>query len=125
MDAVAVVWLSFWVMVLLQCGYRAWCRREPAARAAAMPDWLTQIQVQMQIQLQLSQREAGQGDVEAPLPTAQVTWEPGAHVEACCVCLTDYEAGDVLTTLPCNHVFHPPCIAAWLARKAVCPLCNI
>lgn len=34
----------------------------------------------------------------------------------CAVCLSDFEEGDVLRTLPCAHEFHCECIDPWLVR---------
>uniref|UniRef100_A0A2P2JZ97 RING-type E3 ubiquitin transferase n=1 Tax=Rhizophora mucronata TaxID=61149 RepID=A0A2P2JZ97_RHIMU len=42
----------------------------------------------------------------------------------CCVCLTAYEDGVELHTLPCNHHFHSTCIEKWLKMNATCPLCK-
>jgi hypothetical protein len=42
----------------------------------------------------------------------------------CMVCLCDYEVDDELYKLPCNHLFHPGCIAEWLTRCTDCPLCK-
>jgi hypothetical protein len=42
----------------------------------------------------------------------------------CMVCLCDYEEGEELYKLPCNHLFHPGCIAEWLTRCTDCPLCK-
>jgi Ring finger domain len=43
----------------------------------------------------------------------------------CSICLDDYQAGDRLRCLPCNHAFHAKCIAKWLSeRSATCPLCK-
>ncbi|KAG6596184.1 E3 ubiquitin protein ligase RIE1, partial [Cucurbita argyrosperma subsp. sororia] len=42
----------------------------------------------------------------------------------CCICLSQYEDGTELYTLPCNHHFHCGCIGKWLRIKATCPLCK-
>jgi len=42
----------------------------------------------------------------------------------CAVCLKCFELNIELTQLPCNHMFHSPCIIPWLKRQATCPLCR-
>eukprot|EP00262_Sarcandra_glabra_P000569 TRINITY_DN10684_c0_g1_i1.p1 TRINITY_DN10684_c0_g1~~TRINITY_DN10684_c0_g1_i1.p1 ORF type:complete len:357 (+),score=27.87 TRINITY_DN10684_c0_g1_i1:145-1215(+) len=42
----------------------------------------------------------------------------------CCICLTPYEDGAELHSLPCNHHFHSTCIVKWLRINATCPLCK-
>ncbi|KAF8398944.1 hypothetical protein HHK36_014809 [Tetracentron sinense] len=42
----------------------------------------------------------------------------------CCICLSAYEDGAELHTLPCNHHFHATCIVKWLKLNATCPLCK-
>ncbi|XP_010272924.1 PREDICTED: E3 ubiquitin protein ligase RIE1-like [Nelumbo nucifera] len=42
----------------------------------------------------------------------------------CCICLSSYEDGVELHTLPCNHHFHATCIVKWLKINATCPLCK-
>lgn len=42
----------------------------------------------------------------------------------CCICLSSYEDGAELHTLPCNHHFHSTCIVKWLKMNATCPLCK-
>ena len=42
----------------------------------------------------------------------------------CVICRDDFADGDVLIKLPCNHLFHKPCIAHWLEEKPRCPMCN-
>ncbi|XP_042474515.1 E3 ubiquitin protein ligase RIE1-like [Zingiber officinale] len=47
------------------------------------------------------------------------------HEDAeCCICLTPYEDGVELLTMPCNHHFHSSCITKWLRIHATCPLCK-
>ncbi|KAG1327706.1 E3 ubiquitin protein ligase RIE1 [Cocos nucifera] len=42
----------------------------------------------------------------------------------CCICLSQYEDGAELHSLPCNHHFHSGCIVKWLRINATCPLCK-
>ncbi|GKU95983.1 hypothetical protein SLEP1_g9269 [Rubroshorea leprosula] len=43
----------------------------------------------------------------------------------CYICLVEYEDGDSLRILPCNHEFHKSCIDKWLKEiHRVCPLCR-
>ncbi|KAL4590577.1 hypothetical protein LXL04_003511 [Taraxacum kok-saghyz] len=42
----------------------------------------------------------------------------------CCICLSQYEDGAELHSLPCNHHFHATCIVKWLKMNATCPLCK-
>jgi len=41
----------------------------------------------------------------------------------CVVCLGEYEDGDNLRYLRCNHHFHVECVDQWLQRHSTCPLC--
>eukprot|EP01089_Gocevia_fonbrunei_P000688 TRINITY_DN1067_c0_g1_i1.p1 TRINITY_DN1067_c0_g1~~TRINITY_DN1067_c0_g1_i1.p1 ORF type:complete len:419 (-),score=68.32 TRINITY_DN1067_c0_g1_i1:50-1306(-) len=42
----------------------------------------------------------------------------------CSICLTDYDEGDQIVTLPCVHNFHAECIKTWLKDSRLCPLCK-
>jgi hypothetical protein len=42
----------------------------------------------------------------------------------CMVCLSEYEAGEVLRTLPCFHTYHRDCIDTWLKDSNKCPVCK-
>lgn len=42
----------------------------------------------------------------------------------CCICLSQYEDGADINSLPCNHHFHSACVAKWLKMNATCPLCK-
>eukprot|EP01112_Ceratiomyxa_fruticulosa_P022004 TRINITY_DN7945_c0_g1_i1.p1 TRINITY_DN7945_c0_g1~~TRINITY_DN7945_c0_g1_i1.p1 ORF type:complete len:517 (-),score=135.79 TRINITY_DN7945_c0_g1_i1:182-1732(-) len=47
----------------------------------------------------------------------------GASSE-CSICLTEWEEGDVIMTLPCVHNFHFECGEKWLNVKKTCPNCK-
>ncbi|XP_019423194.1 PREDICTED: RING-H2 finger protein ATL52-like isoform X2 [Lupinus angustifolius] len=43
----------------------------------------------------------------------------------CSVCLSEFEDDESVRVLPkCDHVFHIPCIDAWLKSHSTCPLCR-
>ncbi|KAE8713750.1 hypothetical protein F3Y22_tig00110206pilonHSYRG00418 [Hibiscus syriacus] len=43
----------------------------------------------------------------------------------CYICLVEYEEGDSMRILPCNHEFHRTCVDKWLKEiHRVCPLCR-
>lgn len=55
----------------------------------------------------------------------------GSHTEAhgaiehlgCSICTEDFEKGEDVRVLPCNHKFHPACIDPWLLNvSGTCPL---
>ncbi|GKY95390.1 hypothetical protein MPSEU_000500600 [Mayamaea pseudoterrestris] len=47
--------------------------------------------------------------------------DDGPH---CSICLGEYEDGDTLTKLPCQHLYHTDCITSWTESHITCPLCN-
>ena len=42
----------------------------------------------------------------------------------CLVCQFQYEGGDTVRKLPCNHYFHSECVDQWLSEKDHCPYCR-
>lgn len=42
----------------------------------------------------------------------------------CVVCLEDILTGSEATHMPCSHVYHRDCIANWLRKSNLCPLCR-
>ena len=44
----------------------------------------------------------------------------------CAICLEEFEGGEKLRQMPCEHCFHHDCIKPWLTeRSASCPLCKL
>ncbi|KAM4027225.1 uncharacterized protein ACNLHF_023040 [Anomaloglossus baeobatrachus] len=58
----------------------------------------------------------------ARLPTRNVTSQEEG--ERCPICIEDYQIGEQLTVIPCNHFFHLGCISDWLRSSPHCPLCR-
>ena len=45
--------------------------------------------------------------------------------DSCSICLEDFEVGDKVKLLRCEHAFHQKCVDKWLtSRNRVCPLCK-
>ncbi|KAF6096711.1 ring finger protein 126 [Phyllostomus discolor] len=58
------------------------------------------------------------------LPTIPVTEEHVGSGLECPVCKDDYELGEHVRQLPCNHLFHDGCIVPWLEQHDSCPVCR-
>ncbi|XP_054807406.1 uncharacterized protein LOC129309740 isoform X1 [Prosopis cineraria] len=53
------------------------------------------------------------------------TADGGSNTEQCYICLVEYEEGDKIRVLPCNHEFHMACVDKWLKEiHGICPLCR-
>ena len=42
----------------------------------------------------------------------------------CCICYLDYYDGMIMHMLPCDHVFHIPCLCEWYSKNPSCPMCR-
>lgn len=42
----------------------------------------------------------------------------------CTVCQMNFELGEKMITLPCNHCYHTECGMTWLKQHNSCPLCR-
>lgn len=43
----------------------------------------------------------------------------------CAICLDNYNIGDKISILSCDHYYHTECLNEWLKKKEECPLCRI
>ncbi|KAF9132902.1 hypothetical protein BGW39_011088 [Mortierella sp. 14UC] len=59
-----------------------------------------------------------------PQQQHQVVEEISQGDEECAICLCDFEDGDELRHLYCNHLFHRNCVDRWLVKNAFCPKCK-
>lgn len=50
--------------------------------------------------------------------------ETTSDVHMCAVCIESYKAGEVVTVLTCDHIFHKACIEPWLLERRTCPMCK-
>lgn len=54
------------------------------------------------------------------------TSQGGCSERECSVCLSQFEAGDRVRKLPCEHEFHSSCIDRWLlSMNQTCPCCRL
>ncbi|KAK3595436.1 hypothetical protein CHS0354_003431 [Potamilus streckersoni] len=58
------------------------------------------------------------------LPTRIASAEDIEQNVSCPICLCPWELQEVMSKLPCRHLFHPLCIKAWLAKSGTCPVCR-
>ena len=43
---------------------------------------------------------------------------------SCVICFVEFEDGDIIGDIPCQHLFHKDCLKTWLRRSNRCPLCQ-
>ncbi|KAI1431750.1 hypothetical protein GGR50DRAFT_42980 [Xylaria sp. CBS 124048] len=67
-----------------------------------------------------------------PAPTDSTSQEAGPKPQSdednrlgCSICTEDFNRGEDVRVLPCNHKFHPACVDPWLVNvSGTCPLCR-
>ncbi|KAF9350451.1 hypothetical protein BGX34_001216 [Mortierella sp. NVP85] len=66
--------------------------------------------------------------LDTPAPVSHVDDFPADYPtivdEECAICLFDFEDGDELRHLYCDHFFHRNCVDRWLSKNAFCPKCK-
>ncbi|NXI00928.1 PJA2 ligase, partial [Pachycephala philippinensis] len=58
------------------------------------------------------------------LPQIIITGDYNGQEQCCTICCSEYVEGEIITQLPCRHLFHKPCVTLWLQRSGTCPICR-
>lgn len=58
------------------------------------------------------------------LPTITVTQVEVDCKLQCCICWEDFKLDESVKQLPCQHIYHVPCIVRWLELHGTCPICR-
>jgi hypothetical protein len=58
------------------------------------------------------------------LPHSRHGDAPNHNGDPCIICQIDFDPEDLVTHLPCSHVFHDECLRPWLSKKKTCPFCS-
>jgi E3 ubiquitin-protein ligase RHA2 len=64
--------------------------------------------------------------IEEKNPTRKLK-KPTTDHKDCRVCLSEFEEGDIVRNLDCEHTFHKDCLDKWFLQDqycATCPLCR-
>jgi hypothetical protein len=69
-------------------------------------------------------RGASQEQINATTKTTLVQQDDIPKEKQCVVCLSEFQPGEQVRTLRCNHSFHKDCVDTWLHRNKTCPICK-
>ncbi|KAF8778254.1 E3 ubiquitin-protein ligase RNF115 like protein [Argiope bruennichi] len=58
------------------------------------------------------------------IPTVNICQDQVDKNLQCTVCMEDFEAGEPVRRLACDHHFHNNCIIPWLELHGTCPICR-
>lgn len=58
------------------------------------------------------------------LPIVELDSEKVKELLECSICKHDYEVGEKVKSLPCEHLYHTECIDTWFKTNNSCPICR-
>ena len=79
------------------------------------------------VEIRTSETAKGVHTVTNVLEEVKVLWQPSGLQQTCVCCLEDFKAPDVVSMLPCGHIFHEGCHRDWHVLKKcanACPICR-
>ncbi|XP_045501219.1 E3 ubiquitin-protein ligase RNF115-like isoform X3 [Colias croceus] len=63
-------------------------------------------------------------DILNSIPSETVTEQQAEANMSCSVCWDNFQLGETISRLECEHIFHSSCITPWLQLHATCPICR-
>jgi len=123
-----IAFLAMWVVVLVCFSTalcRRWCHRSARQRAVGS---LRRRKFKKVVAPPATISSGDSKDEESGDEAATAaTHDPDSKYQqdSCVICLCEFENGDNLMVLPCQHEFHTECINPWLLKKSSkCPICK-
>ncbi|XP_057266445.1 LOW QUALITY PROTEIN: E3 ubiquitin-protein ligase Praja-2 [Pezoporus wallicus] len=58
------------------------------------------------------------------LPQVVITNDQDGQEQRCIICCCEYVENEIITELPCHHLFHRTCVTLWLKESGTCPVCR-
>ncbi|XP_072439744.1 E3 ubiquitin-protein ligase Praja-2 isoform X4 [Chiloscyllium punctatum] len=58
------------------------------------------------------------------LPQVSISEGHNGLEQSCAICCSEYVKEELVTELPCHHLFHRPCVTLWLQKSGTCPVCR-
>nr|XP_033785031.1 E3 ubiquitin-protein ligase Praja-2 [Geotrypetes seraphini]XP_033785032.1 E3 ubiquitin-protein ligase Praja-2 [Geotrypetes seraphini]XP_033785033.1 E3 ubiquitin-protein ligase Praja-2 [Geotrypetes seraphini]XP_033785034.1 E3 ubiquitin-protein ligase Praja-2 [Geotrypetes seraphini]XP_033785035.1 E3 ubiquitin-protein ligase Praja-2 [Geotrypetes seraphini] len=58
------------------------------------------------------------------LPQIIIADDHNGQEQCCAICCSEYVKDEIITELPCRHLFHKPCVTLWLQKSGTCPVCR-
>lgn len=63
-------------------------------------------------------------EITSKLPVNKIDTIDKLVHRQCSICLEDYQIGQDIKQLPCNHYFHVECLDKWFDVGNFCPICK-
>jgi hypothetical protein len=70
------------------------------------------------------QQQPAPKEITSKFPINKVDNIDNLNYRQCSICLEDYQVGDDIKQLPCNHYFHVSCLENWFNVGNFCPICK-
>ncbi|KAJ0085081.1 hypothetical protein Patl1_08318 [Pistacia atlantica] len=63
-------------------------------------------------------------EISKCLHPSKGSFDSKSGIDRCVICQVEYEEGELVVALPCEHPYHSECITGWLQVKKICPICS-